>query len=205
MRIRSWILAASLAGTAVPFVAAPALAECVEQQNVMPNFRHVAPTARRIVIGTVERPRQNYPEPLYWPPSEFDLRISEVVRGAAREVIHVKQLRSGLPLVGFSSCIASAYYEPGTTDAIDRVRRLPPGLSGAPDHGSRMDPRPQHRLLRAHPAPDGGGGSRRGCASRHEHVGCATSRRLHCGGCRARRSPGGRFCVSVHPAPQAAD
>ncbi len=60
-----------------------------------PSFREVAPTARRVVVGTVSEDlwRTDAPQRTYW----FTLDVDEVLRGSSPARLEIKSLRSGLP------------------------------------------------------------------------------------------------------------
>ncbi len=88
-------------------ISAPALSECGAQVNRWPAFSEVAPSARRISVGTVrERPGFDDGHPFT---TVFPVRVEEVLRGSAPEILEVSGLRSGLPLVGSHSCRRDAY------------------------------------------------------------------------------------------------
>jgi hypothetical protein len=86
-------LAASLVGVALELAApAPARAECTVSEP-WPSFRQVAPSADRIIVGTVT-----------WNPggrfnNRFTLNVDEVLRGKAPESIEFKAFVSGMPVV----------------------------------------------------------------------------------------------------------
>lgn len=69
-----------------------------------PDFARIAPSARRIIVGTVTEPLRDIREfadvrdyPLSDPSESFRLRVDEVLRGRAPQSIKVSHLRSGLP------------------------------------------------------------------------------------------------------------
>jgi len=86
-----WIATVPIAFGLILASTPSALAECDMQQNRWPLFAHVAPSAKRIVVGTVFNVRSTgfYP----W----FDLRINQVLRGSAPDVLEIRRLKSGLP------------------------------------------------------------------------------------------------------------
>ncbi len=83
---------------------APVAAEC-SRELPMPAFSDVAPTASRVIVGTVVA----FIDP---PPGEpehqgaFRLRVDEVLRGAAPEVMEVQGLRTRVPR-GQGACIVN--------------------------------------------------------------------------------------------------
>ena len=96
---------AALAASVV--TAGPALGECSGQVNEFPPYTEVAPTADRVIIGTVV-------DDLAGPGAEepygaFLLRVDEVLRGRAPDTLEVSDLRSGLPLRGSPACRGGAY------------------------------------------------------------------------------------------------
>jgi len=125
------ILAALLA------VSAPALAECPGQPNVWPSFRQVAPSARSIVVGTVENTLTRDASPV------FDLRIDEVLRGSSPSMIHLSGLKSGAPLIGGPACQHSAYLYARRGDVIAiAYQGRAPGISGRVTTAAWIEGRP---------------------------------------------------------------
>lgn len=102
------LLVAALLGVAATLTgAAPAAADHGCHVVRWPAFREIAPTARRIIVGTVIAPASDIPEirdvddmRRYgdWDPADsFRLRVDEVLRGSAPRSIEITRLRSGLP------------------------------------------------------------------------------------------------------------
>jgi hypothetical protein len=106
------ILAAGLCLSTTP----SALAECSGQPNRWPAFSEVAPSAERILVGTVMGPSTSHEGgPLYL---GLDVRVDEVLRGSAAERLEVNALQSGLPRVGDQACRQSAYLYARVGDVI---------------------------------------------------------------------------------------
>lgn len=92
----------------------PALAECVNQANFFPKFTKVAPTAKRIIVGTVGRDQNGH-----YPTSPvFDFHVDEVLRGTSPSDIRIFALRSGLPPRGAAGCFRDAHVYARTGDVI---------------------------------------------------------------------------------------
>ncbi len=126
-------------------LSAPALAECSSQPNRWPAFSAVAPSAERILVGTVAGPSGPHePGPNY---VGLDIRVGEVLRGSASETIEIIALRSGLPLVGLGSCQRGAilYARTGDVIAFAFDGRLP-GVAGKVNTAAWIEGRP-HSLL----------------------------------------------------------
>lgn len=127
------------------FASTPAFAECDRQPNRWPAFSEVAPSAERIVVGTVIGPSVSHiPGPYY---VGLDVRVNQVLRGPATERIAVNALRSGLPLTGPGSCRQNAnlYARVGDVIAFAFEGRLP-GVDGRVNTAAWIEGRP-HALL----------------------------------------------------------
>jgi hypothetical protein len=94
-----------------------------------PSFREVAPSARRIVVGTVVDGGGH----------DFTLRVEEVLRGIAMERLRVRRVRSGLDVPGcaarwlegnFGARVAIAFR--GRIDGVDRRLTTAAQLIGRP-------------------------------------------------------------------------
>lgn len=155
---RRWLVAMVLAvllATGLTMTAAsPVFADhgCIVAR--WPAFKNIAPTARRVVVGTVtESLSPAHPDLRAWqygltdPSDKFRLRVDEVLRGAAPEIIEVRRLRSGLPLrdkrpgcryltakVGDRIAIAYRGRLKGATGRYTTVAWIEgrPGISGEP-------------------------------------------------------------------------
>jgi hypothetical protein len=90
-----------------------ALAECINQQNKFPAFTSVAPTASRVVIGTVE-PKHSSGR---WT-SSFFLHVTDRLRGSAPDVVSVESVHSGLPSAGPGTCYSDAVISASAGDVI---------------------------------------------------------------------------------------
>jgi hypothetical protein len=112
MRIRTWLTASLGMVTMLLMLTTPALAECPGQPNLWPKFSEVAPSANRIVVGTVVDARGGPVSTI------FDLHVDAVLRGTAPEVIEIDGLRSGAPLVGGPTCEKSAVLYARNGDVI---------------------------------------------------------------------------------------
>ncbi len=87
----------------------PVAAECVSF-TPWPSFLEVAPTAKRIVVGTVAATPQGGGQP-------FTLEVEEVLRGSAPGTMHIKGVESGVP-PGRSACIGQLIARFGDRIAI---------------------------------------------------------------------------------------
>ena len=105
-------VAAALAASLV--TAVPALGECGLQVNEFPSYTKVAPTADRVIIGTV---LGDLTEPGETDGS-FLLRVDEVLRGQAPDTLKVSGLKSGLPLHGSPACRGGAYLQARLGDVL---------------------------------------------------------------------------------------
>lgn len=106
----------------------PVAAECVGQPNRWPEFSEVAPTAKRIVVGTVVQSARRDPTE---PTPVFTLRVDEILRGSAPESIEVRSLRSGLPLAGDRACRRDATLYANVGDVVALAYRGKTAQSGA--------------------------------------------------------------------------
>jgi len=125
---------------------APALAECGGQVNRWPAFSDVAPTAERIIVGTVTNPLAPHESgPVY---VGLDIRVEEVLRGSAPATIEVSGLKSGLPLTGSPSCRQSAYLYARVGDVIAFAfdGRLP-GVAGPVNTAAWIEGRPNRNSV----------------------------------------------------------
>jgi hypothetical protein len=84
----------------------PALAECVNQDNIWPKFTDVAPTAQRIVIGRVIQGADQFEGGYH---VGYRMAIQNVLRGSAPAEMEIHGLRSGVPLIGSVACQEDAY------------------------------------------------------------------------------------------------
>ncbi len=96
------ILASTLVITSSAALAAPALAECVDNPNRWPAFERVAPTARQVLVGRVSAVKAEDPELDY--STIFTLEVEDVLKGDAPTTMAFDGLRSGLRLRGEQSC-----------------------------------------------------------------------------------------------------
>lgn len=88
--IRSFVVSAVLVAAVAPVMpAARSLAECTNVSR-WPDFAQAAPTARRIVLGTVVEGQR-------FATSHFTLRVDDVLRGESPGVIEYDRFRSGAP------------------------------------------------------------------------------------------------------------
>ncbi len=103
-RMIRWMGGTAVALTLCVTTSGAALAECGGQTNRWPAFSDVAPSAQRIIVGTViehtgfDRGSPNL--------VGYRVGVEEVLRGPAAESIEVNGLKSGLPLVGSGSTAA---------------------------------------------------------------------------------------------------
>lgn len=95
-----------VAVVALLLTASPALAECTGQDNRVPSFTEVAPTAKRIIVATVI----SVPPGARWA-STFTVRVDEVLRGSSPDTVEIVALGTGLPRVGAPACQASATFK----------------------------------------------------------------------------------------------
>ena len=93
----------------------PAAAECTGQTNRWPSFEQIAPTAKRIVIGTVTSDNPEFPGGAS---VAFTLDIEEVLRGPEIATMNVDSLRSGVRLRGEDSCRRDATLRAAKGDRI---------------------------------------------------------------------------------------
>jgi len=144
LRIR-WVTGMILAVGLCLTTSASALAECGGQPNRWPAFSEVAPSAERIIVGTVVGPSvPHIPGPVY---VGLDVHVDEVLRGQAAETIEVNALKSGLPLVGDQACRQSAYLYGRVGDVIAFAfdGRLP-GVAGPVNTAAWIEGRP-HEIV----------------------------------------------------------
>ena len=100
-----WLLGMLIALGLTLMTSAPAFAECNSQPNRWPKFSDVAPSADRIVVGTVTEPAGFRDISPY---VSYVVHVDEVLRGSGPATIEIRALRSGLPRVGDPSCRANA-------------------------------------------------------------------------------------------------
>lgn len=144
-RIR-WLTGTVLAAGLCLGVSAPAFAECMGQPNRWPAFADVAPTAERIIVGTVvehtgfDRGSLNL--------VGYRVSVDEVLRGPAHESVEVNGLKSGLPLVGSGSCRQNAYLYARVGDVIAFAfdGRLP-GVAGPVNTAAWIEGRPRRNSV----------------------------------------------------------
>jgi len=125
---------------------APALAECGAQVNRWPAFSELAPSAERVIVGTVteftgfDRGSPNL--------VGYRVDVNEVLRGPASESIEVNGLKSGLPLVGSQSCRQSAYLYARVGDVIAFAfdGRLP-GVDGPVNTAAWIEGKPNRNSV----------------------------------------------------------
>ncbi len=145
-RRMSWASSAALAMTLSLLTGAPVLAECGAQPNRWPSFSEVAPSAQRVVVGVVQEPPDfddGYPYT-----TVFRLRVDEVLRDSAPEVIEVSGLRTGLLLEGPASCRENAYLYVrfGDVIAVAFDGRLP-GVAGSVNTAAWIEGRPRRHSV----------------------------------------------------------
>jgi len=123
--LRSIVVAAMALGLCLA-AGGPVLAECMDQRNRWPTFAEVAPSAQRIVVGTVGGDLHGYASSPW-----FDLRVDEVLRGSSPATVEIRRLVSGVPLTGEQSCRDDAvlYARRGDVIAIAYDGRLA-GVAG---------------------------------------------------------------------------
>lgn len=112
---RSWrvVVVLGLVASAFGLAATPVLAECVQQENFFPRFTKVAPSANRIVVGTVGTDLWGFQ-----PTPSFKFHVDEVLRGVSPADLVIRGLKSGLPLIGAPACRQNAFIYAHTGDVI---------------------------------------------------------------------------------------
>lgn len=120
----AWLLASAVAVVLSLMGTSPAIAECSHQRNMWPAFTDVAPTAKRVVIGTVIEGRDQFERGSH---VAYVLRIDETLRGSAPASMVITGLRSGLRLIGWEACRSASYLSGRVGDilAIAFRGRLP--------------------------------------------------------------------------------
>lgn len=117
--VTTFVLAAGLVAVALVRAPAPASAECIGRLTPMPRFTDVAKDARRIVVGMVEGEVdpstgalvETYGEPVI--AVFFRLRVAEVLRGSAPDVMDIHALRTRAPITGRCRDTPLVYVTPG--------------------------------------------------------------------------------------------
>lgn len=92
----------------------PVRAECSGDANVWPAFTKVAPTARRIFVGTVV---ESLTHGGRWF-GRFRVRVDETLRGPHRESAVIDFIVSGLPPTGSQACRDARYLQARVGDVI---------------------------------------------------------------------------------------
>src|SRR5688500_19693594 len=119
--------AATVLGILLAIPAAPAAAECMRQVNRWPEFDSVAPTARRVVVGTVLKTNRLEPVEIG---AVFTVLVEEVLRGEAPRVLLVDGLRSGRELRGSPACRVNSWVNARPGDRIAIAFRGRPASEG---------------------------------------------------------------------------
>lgn len=137
-------LLVSMVITLMSFVTtAPTVAECVGQPNRWPSFRAVAPTAQRIIVGTVIGGADQFDHGSH---VAYRLRVEEVLKGrSSPTVVGISGLRSHVPLRGSSACRADSYASARVDDRIaiaygGRIRGVKDRVNAVAWIAGRPDP-----------------------------------------------------------------
>jgi hypothetical protein len=88
----------------------------MDQVNEFPPYTEVAPTADRVIIGTVVGDLSGPGAPD--PNGSFVLRVDQVLKGSVPDTLELSMVRSGLPLRGAPSCRGDAYLKVRVGDVL---------------------------------------------------------------------------------------
>jgi hypothetical protein len=125
---------------------APALAECVNQENRWPAFDQVVRTAQQVFVARVTKTHRG-DDPADTSPV-FTIEFEDVLRGAPPESLEIENLRSGLPLRGKRSCIRDATLRATPGDRIVfAIDGKVPGVKGRVTTAAWLEGQPSNDLI----------------------------------------------------------
>jgi len=108
------VLVASTLTLTAAAVSDPARAECSGDANAWPAFTEVAPSAKRIFVGTVTEGLGRGLRWFGW----YRVRVDETLRGPQSDTRDIYFIISGLPPTGSKACRQNRYLEARVGDVI---------------------------------------------------------------------------------------